>query len=124
MTRGRTPAEWVTFGISAAILLVVVAAVALQLRGDEDPPAPVAQVVEVRPVGKQFQVVVAVTNNGDQTAANVQMTGELDIDGEVTTGDQTIDFLAGGEQRRVVFVFPDDPDNGDLTVIVSGFTIP
>ena len=35
-----------------------------------------------------------------------------------------IDFLAGGEEEELVFIFEDDPADGELTVAVSGFGVP
>jgi uncharacterized protein (TIGR02588 family) len=123
--QGRTTAEWVTFAISCAVLLVVLALVVVQLVGEHDPAAPEAhRVGPVRVVAGQHFVEVAVTNEGDATAANVQVNASLVIDGETTEGDQTIDFLAGGETEDLVFVFDDDPADGELTVAVSGFGVP
>lgn len=122
---GRTTAEWVTFAVSCAVLLVVVALVVVQLVGEHDPAAPEAhRVGPVRVVGGQHFVDVAVTNGGDATAANVQVTASLVIDGESTEGDQSIDFLAGGETEDLVFVFDDAPSDGELTVAVSGYGVP
>lgn len=122
---GRTAAERVTFAVSCAVLLVVVALVVVQLVGEHDPAAPEAhRVGPVRVVGGQHFVDVAVTNGGDATAANVQVTASLVIDGESTEGDQSIDFLAGGETEDLVFVFDDAPSDGELTVAVSGYGVP
>jgi uncharacterized protein (TIGR02588 family) len=121
----RTSAEWVTLAISVAILLVVVSLEAVQLRSEHSDPAPEAhRVGRERVVGGQHFVEVAVTNEGDATAANVQVSASLVIDGETTEGDQTIDFLAGHETEDLVFVFDDSPSDGELTVAVTGFAVP
>ena len=65
-----------------------------------------------------------VLTEGDKTAANVQVRAELTIDGETIDGDQTIDFLSGGEDRALVFVFEQDPANGDVQVLVTSFAKP
>ncbi|WP_421120909.1 CARDB domain-containing protein [Aquihabitans daechungensis] len=122
---GRSTAEWLTFVASCAVLVIIVALIAVQLLGDRDPAAPEThRVGEVRVVGGQHYVDVVVTNEGDATAADVQVTASLVIDGETTEGDQTIDFLAGGETADLVFVFDDPPEDGELTVAVSGFEVP
>jgi uncharacterized protein (TIGR02588 family) len=122
---GRTTAEWVTFGVSCAVLLIVVALVVVQLVGEHDPAAPEAhRVGPVRVVGGQHFVDVAVTNQGDASAANVQVNASLVVDGVTTEGDQIIDFLAGGETEDLVFVFDDDPVDGELTVAVTGYGVP
>src|SRR3546814_19053 len=110
--------------VCSSDLAAVVLLIAVQMPGEDEPPVPTARVDDVRRLGDQFHVVVDVTNTGDQTAANVQITGELNIRGEVSTGEQTVDFLAGGEHVHVTFVFGHDPDGGDLTVEVSSFTVP
>jgi uncharacterized protein (TIGR02588 family) len=122
--RGRTTPEWVTFAVSSALLLVVVVLLAVQVPGDDSPPAPVATVAQVREVDGRFHVDVVLENTGDATAMNAQVTAELDVGGRRTTGDQTVDFLAGGEEEDLVFVFDDDPAGGALTVAVTGYARP
>lgn len=122
---GRTAAEWVTFAVSSLVLVVVAALVVVQLRSEETDAAPEAhRVGVVRVVDGQHFVEVAVTNTGDQTAANVQVNASLVIDGETTEGDQTVDFLAGHETEDLVFVFDDPPSDGELTVSVTGYAVP
>lgn len=122
---GRTAAEWTTLAVSCSLLLVVGVLVGTQGRTPRTPPAPVAAVVgEPRDVGAAHHVDVRVVNGGDETAANVQVTVELVIDDETITADQTLDFLAGDEESDLVFVFEDDPREGELSVSVSGFAVP
>lgn len=121
--KGRTAAEWATFVAACVILLGVIALIGVQL-GEATPPAPVATVVDVRQVGEHFHVDVSVENTGTDTASNVQVSAELVIDGEIAIGDQTIDFLAGDEVEDLVFVFDDEPTEGELSVTVTGYGIP
>ena len=123
-SNGRTVAEWVTFGVSSAILAVVVALIAIQLTNSDDPAAPVATVDSVRSLDGRHYVDVVVTNQGDDPASNVQVNASLVIDSSTTEGDQTIDFLAADEEVRLTFVFDDDPALGELTIAVTGFTDP
>jgi uncharacterized protein (TIGR02588 family) len=122
----RTAAEWTALVVSSLVLAAVIGLILVQMRGSTDPAAPVAVVADdVRQVGDRHHVDVTVTNEGDETAANVQVSAELTVDGEVvTTADQTIDFLAGAEEDDLVFVFDDDPADGELTVAVTGFERP
>ena len=120
----RTAAEWTTLVCSCVILGVIVALIAAQLRGERDPAAPVAEVIDVRAVGEVHHVEVTVTNEGDDTAADVQVQAELIVDGGASEADQVIDFLAGDEEEHLVFVFEDDPADGELTVAVTGFAQP
>jgi uncharacterized protein (TIGR02588 family) len=121
----RSAAEWVTFTVSSLVLAAVVALVVAQLGGADGPARPVAEVsgpVEEHPEG--FAVPVEVTNVGHATAAQVQVTAELTIDGEATEADQVVDFLAADEVEELTFTFADDPADGELVVRVASFAIP
>ena len=121
----RTTAEWVTFAISCAVLLVVVGLVVLDMVGSNDPPAPTASLAgPVRTSGNHFFVPVEVVNDGDATAANVQVTAELVIGAQSYSGDQTIDFLGGGERTELAFSFDEDPAQGELSIRVSSYAVP
>jgi uncharacterized protein (TIGR02588 family) len=121
----RTAAEWTSFAVSLVVLAVVVGLIGVQMLGSHDPAAPVAEQSDaVRVEGGQFFVPVEVTNHGDATAENVQVSAELTIDGETTDGDQTVDFLSGGEAMQVEFAFDDDPGDGELVVRVTGYSVP
>lgn len=121
----RSTAEWVTFAVSALVVLVLLAAIAVEAARTDDPAAPVAAIggaIEVH--GRQFHVPVSVTNRGDETAEAVRVLASLEIGGEVVEGDQTVDFLAGGDRQEVIFVFDEDPAGGVLSIRVTGFTVP
>jgi uncharacterized protein (TIGR02588 family) len=122
---GRTAAEWTTLVVSCSVLLLVAGLVSSQMWSTRTPPAPVATLMgEPHEVGAVHHVDVQVANRGDETAANVQVSAELIIEGEAITADQTIDFLAGDDQADLVFVFADDPGGGALSVTVTGFAVP
>ncbi len=121
----RSIPEWVTFGVSAVVLTAVVTTLTVLAIRDDDPAAPtVGRIAEANEVDGQFLVPVEVVNRGDEAAASVQVTAELVIGSEVTTGDLSIDFLGGSETQELVFVFGDDPSEGELTVEVVGFSRP
>lgn len=121
----RHAAEWVTFGLCALILGSVVSVLAVQARRERLPADPIVTVVGVSRAGSGLHhVAVALHNAGDDTAAEVQVTAELAVAGKTTAADQTVDFLAGAEDADLVFVFADDPNDGDLRVAVAGFVVP
>lgn len=122
--RARTTAEWVTLAGSCLVLAVLVGLIAVQMTSTRDPASPVAVVEGHRRADGFHHVEVVVTNQGDETASNVLVTADLTIDGETTSADQSIDFLAGGEEEDLVFVFEDDPADGELRVAVRGFGVP
>jgi uncharacterized protein (TIGR02588 family) len=113
----------VTFGISCVVLAVIIGLLALNAGGD-DPAAPEAAVVGTRAVAGEFEVAVDVRNTGDAGAADVQVVAELTSGDTVTEADLVVDFLAGGEQDSLVFLFPADPADGELEVRVAGFREP
>ncbi|HUR78943.1 MAG TPA: CARDB domain-containing protein [Acidimicrobiales bacterium] len=121
---GRTTAEWTTFAVSVAVLLVVMAAIVSEALRHHEDAQPVAVIGKTQRVGEQYQVEVTVENRGDKAASAVQVVASLEIDGDTADADQVVDFLAGGDAEELIFVFADDPDDGELTVEVAGFTVP
>ena len=123
--KGRTPAEWFTFAVSATVLLGVMALVALQIPTEDKPPLPVARITSFgEERGESYVVVVEVENRGDLTAENIQVSVSLETDEGTVEGDQTIDFLAGEEKHEIEFLFDDNPSSGELDVRVTGYGIP
>ena len=120
----RSPAEWVTFAVASAIILVVLGLVAVEIPRSKTPPAPTAVPGPAEERGGRFVVPVRVENRGQQTAESVQVVALLSIDGEEQEGDQTVDFLSAGETEELEFVFDDDPVDGDLEVRVTGYLLP
>ncbi len=120
----RTSAEWTTFAVAVAILLALMGAIVLAAVRSHDEARPVAVIERTQRVGDGFHVTVMVKNEGDKAAEAVQVVASLKLNGETTEGDQTVDFLAGGDEEELVFVFADNPDSGELSVEVSGFTVP
>jgi len=122
---GRSAAEWVSFAVACLVLALVIGLIALEMRGDEVAAAPV-----VEPAGTAaeeadgFHVPVEIRNEGDEAASDVQVIATLTIDGEPTEGDLTVDFLAGGASEELVFVFPDDPADGELELRVASYSTP
>lgn len=122
---GRTLPEWVTFGIATVIIVAMVVILATEVVGTTAPAAPEASVgtgIEER--AGTFRVPVDVVNRGDHAASEVRVVAELEIGGQKTEADQTIDFLAGGQEERLLFLFDDDPADGRLTVRVTSFATP
>lgn len=121
----RTGAEWVTFVIALALVGVVVVLIVLEIPGSKRPPAPQVEVGRVVERGDRFVAPVEVTNEGERTAENVQVSATLTVDGEeVATADQSLDFLAAGETQTLEFTFADDPADGELEVEVTGYLVP
>ncbi len=114
-------------GVAVALLVAVVGYVVVEWAVGEDGPAdPQVEVVTTEQVGEgTWHVEAEVTNGGGQTAEQVEVTASLTIGDEAPLeGTQTIDFLAAGADRSLRFVFPEDPDSGELEVLVTGYSIP
>ncbi len=120
----RSPAEWTSLVASAGVVLLVIVLILLQIPGDDLPAAPVVEVEGVRQVGEVFHVDVTVRNDGDATAAAVQVVAELVVDDTTYEGEQTVDYLSEDENHDLVFVFDNDPDDGELDVKIASFAIP
>lgn len=106
----RTRPEWISFAISAAVVASLAVVIAV-LWATDDNTASVHAVItgeEPQPDG-QRRLTVKVTNDGDRAAGAVEVIGEVVADGEATEfGNQTVDFLSGGDTAQLVFVVPAD----------------
>ena len=122
--RPTTGAEWVTFGIAAVIVLAVIGAILSQVAAPSAPPSPIVEVDAAVERDGRFVVPVRLRNAGDETAQDVQVTATLTTDDGETTSDQVLDFLAGGEEEELEFVFGEDPADGELVVEVGGYRLP
>lgn len=122
--RPTTSAGWVTFGVAAAILVAVLGAILSEVTATSEPPSPVVEVGTAVERRGRFVVPVTLSNEGDETAQDVQVTATLTIDDVETTSDQVVAFLAGGEDQRLEFVFRDDPAEGELVVDAGSYHLP
>lgn len=130
-TKNRTErplAEKVTFGISLALLLLLVGTlVAFQLVSGDDPA-----VIDVKPdfggvrsEGGRYYLPVEVTNLGHQTPDAVQIDFELAASqGEPTAATLDFAFVAGGETLEGELAFDDRPTDDALSVTAISFTYP
>jgi len=122
---GRTTPEWIAFAMSLLLLGGVVGLIVRDLIEPESPAQPVAKIVgEPRRAGDQFIVTVEVTNEGDETAVEVQVQAELVLGEETLEGDQTLELLPGSATEEVEIVLPEDPAGGELTARVTSFQNP
>lgn len=120
----RSPAEWVTFTVAAALVALVIGLIATEIPQSRQPPSPTAEPGVVERRGEQYVVPVVVENEGERTAQDVQVHVGLTVGGEEQEGDQVIDFLSAGEREELEFVFDEDPTEGALEVRVTGYALP
>ena len=122
-----TLAEIAAASISAAILLVVVAAVLYlwAFSADEPPLLQATQAGSVREAGGSFYVPIEVRNAGDRAVTGVSVSAELEAGGElVESGELQFEWLSGGAAERGTFIFTQDPSGKDLVIRVVGYRIP
>lgn len=123
----RTPAEWTTFAIALMIVALLVGLI-LHTWLTEDNQPPIISVVstpEIVEAQGQFYVPFTVTNVGGGTAESVQIIGELRRGGEVVeAGEQIISFLSKNEEEEGMFIFTQNPRQGDLTVRAASYSLP
>ncbi len=125
--KGRSLPEWITFGISAAIVSGIVGLVGYDWVATRHEPPLISVEIngEIRAAGGQFYVPFKVTNAGGSTAESVQAIAELSIGGKVEeSGEQQIDFLSGGETEKGEFVFTRNPRDGELKMRVASYKLP
>lgn len=122
----RTTAEWVVFGVATGIIAVIAGSIGwLWLQPYDSAHVAVQQIGEPRVEGQQTYVAAEVTNEGDETAENVQVRAEMKVDDEVVAeGEQVIDFLSGDETEELAFVFDEMPPNAQVELTVASFKVP
>lgn len=123
----RSLAEWITFAVSATILLTLVGLVIYDWYVAQDrPPAFRVEVSEsVRVMEDYYYVPFTIINTGRAIARNVQVTAEMHLKNQGTeTGEQQIDFLSGHERKRGSFVFTHNPETGELIIRVASYSLP
>lgn len=112
---------WVMAGLG---LVLVIGALAVVLKdvGAKEPAMITVQEIERRAGGV---VTVEVVNGGDDTAAQVQIEGELTRPGaQPETAEAVIDYVAGHSRAEASLAFTSDPTGARVTVRALGWTDP
>jgi uncharacterized protein (TIGR02588 family) len=125
--RGRSLAEWVSFGVAAAILALVAGLVIYDwlTTPRQEPRVSVRQEGAIRSADGLFYVPFTVENSAGNTVEALRVHAELEVDGSVVeSGEQEFDFLSGGEQGQGAFVFTRDPEQGELRLRITGYRLP
>ncbi|MBD0334029.1 MAG: TIGR02588 family protein [Cyanobacteria bacterium Co-bin13] len=120
-------AESVTFAIASLIVAILVGLVLFiwATQSNEDPILAVNRNGDIHAEQGYYYVPFSVTNIGGGTAEAVEIVAELRRNGEVEEeGQQQIDFLSSQEEQEGVFIFENDPGQGELTLRASGYRLP
>jgi uncharacterized protein (TIGR02588 family) len=127
----RSIAEWVTFGISLAILLGLVGLVLYLALTKGDKPINLEakpQLEMVRQTGDNFYLPVEISNLGDETAEEVEveviLTAEGDGGGKEETRQFTIQFLPRRATEEGYVIFQTDPRKGNIKVVIHSYIDP
>jgi uncharacterized protein (TIGR02588 family) len=122
----RSLAEWITFGIASFILATIIGLVIYTwIENKHEPPIlSVTNTQKIRENEGKFYVPFEITNSGGETAESVQIIAELEINGNVETGEQQFEFLSRNEKEEGAFVFNQDPRQGKLTIRVASYKLP
>ncbi len=119
----RTPAEWVTLGVSALIILALVGLITyLAFRPGSNEPVLQVQTFpgQMRKNGGFYYLPVMVTNNGNRTVGNVWVGFQLSTgQGQAETSQITMNFLATHDAQRGQVAFQHDPTQGALKISFS-----
>lgn len=113
----RTRAEWVSLVISLLLLAVVVGIVIkLWVSETQEPARFKIEVGAARNDVGQYHLPFTLTNEGDQTAAEVTVEGKIEGAGNEETSSTTFDFIPGHARQEGVLIFSGDPAAAQLRV--------
>lgn len=118
--------EWVVAGVSALLVVAVIATLLYQQVGTPDTPPQVAVAPErIVDVEGGYLVEFVARNQGNATAADVEIEGRLESgDGRVETSTVTLDFVPANAIRRGGLYFEGDPRAGRLSLDANGYREP
>jgi len=111
--------------VSALLVLAILAVLGLELARPRRPPDVQVQVESMVSVSGGYLVRFRAHNLGTETAASLQVEGEL-LDGHTTleTSSTSIDYLPGGSVRRGGLFFRTNPAEHQLRLRPGGFVLP
>jgi uncharacterized protein (TIGR02588 family) len=118
--------EWVVFALSLVVTLGALGALAYAaLSSGEGPPQIAVELGSPERQGDGFLVPVTLRNNGDTTAAGVEVEVTLVRDGqEVDQGAFTAGFVPHDSTAEGWVTLREDPSSGELSATVLGFEKP
>ncbi len=123
----RTPvAEWIAAGLGLALTLAVLGySVWEGVAGTNGPPVLTVAAGRVAATKGGYVTPVRVRNTGGETAASVEVRGELVIAGQPTEERRaTFAYVPAGGEIAGGLVFAHDPREGRLSLSVEGYETP
>jgi uncharacterized protein (TIGR02588 family) len=117
--------EWVAATVAAVMVVSMVITLFLAGRREQTPPRLAVTIESVAPSGPDFLVQFAIRNDGQKTAAQVIVEGQLEGgDAAQETSSVSFDYVPGGSVRRGGVLFRHDPRSGQLMLRPLGFREP
>ena len=119
---GRTTAEWVSLGLSLAIVATMAGLVIYAEVTRSHAPAIIdiqPQTEAVREANGSYYLPVEISNIGGETVEALDIALTLAGADAAETAQVAVAFLAAGETVRTVAVFGQDPAEGELAVTFS-----
>lgn len=106
--------EWIMAALGAAVVLITLALLLKDARGEATPPQLTAHVVEARPLGDAWAAEVELINRGDETAARARIA--------LMGSEAETDWVPGHGKARLTLIVPADP--GATPPTVKGWSEP
>lgn len=118
--------EWLVAAVGLILVAGAIGATIYRAVTKADTPPTLAVTVDsIERRGEMFLVKFTVKNTGGQTAAAVQIEGELKTAAQIAeTAEATLDYAPAGSIRRGGLFFKQDPQNSDLQIRVKGYEEP
>ncbi len=119
--------EWVAGGVGAVIVLTMMAVMASEALTTRPgiPPLMHVEPAALRAASGGFVLEVKVVNRSHQTAAAVEIEGELTHAGStVETSSATLTYVPGNSEGEAGLVFTTDPRQHQLRLRVMGYEKP
>lgn len=123
---GTSTIEWIVAGIGCLLLLTVIAyLVSDALSGRNGPADIVVQAVGTSAGEGGYVVEFIAGNRAGRSAAGIEITGQLrDGDEVVEERGVTLDYVPQRSERSGALIFRRNPEEFDLRLFATGYTLP
>lgn len=116
--------EWIAGGVGALILAAMLAVLVMTGLSGDQPPSVTARIEGVQTTANGHVVEFSVRNDGEVTAADVEIVAELRSGAYVEERRARFDYLPPRSERRGGFFFESDPRQGELSLRAEGYNKP
>jgi uncharacterized protein (TIGR02588 family) len=127
VSNAASPWEWGIAGVGAIAILSLIAFFIYQgIGGEKTPVDVVIQQQPIIPVQGGYLVPIQMTNRGANSAAGLEVEGELTdrAGATIETSDTTIDYLPPHSNTEAGLFFTKDPRQYNLQLRPKGYEVP